>query len=139
MGESSGCRIVELWKNMLARKGQIAWVVNFGPGQARSAGKSYVHTIVGQLLHSHVEKLIDPAVGDESVQRMEEFILRFQRKRSDAHVGAAEFEAGDLLAHFYDVALADDYLPRFVFSPTINDNRERRIGLGGWGHDIRGS
>ena len=122
---------------MLARKGQIAWVVNFGPGQARSAGKSYVHTIVGQLLHSHVEKLIDPAVGDESVQRMEEFILRFQRKRSDAHVGAAEFEAGDLLAHSYDVAVANDHLHRFVSPLRINDHRDRRSGLGGWDQDIR--
>src|SRR5215831_13846709 len=120
--KSRGYCVVEFRKDMLARESEIRRVVDLGPGQTGRAGVSDLRALVGQLLHSDIEEFIDLAGRHEPVERPEEVALDSERKGRDADIGSAELQTGNLLAHFYDAAITDDDLHRFIAPIGIDDH-----------------
>ena len=85
---------------MLARKGEVRGVVDFGPGQSGGASESHVYSVVGQSLDSDIAKLIDPALGNKSIQRAEEIPLCSLGDSHDTEVTSAELQGGKFSCSF---------------------------------------
>ena len=131
-----GRGVGEFGKDMLARKRQVRWIIDFGPGQTSRAREAHLHSRVGQFLYGHIEKFVDVAMGHKSFKSLKKFALDSEREGRDANVRAAEFRALDFLAHFHNPAVLSNDLHGFVAPLGVDDHGDRRSGSGGGNQDI---
>jgi hypothetical protein len=127
--ESCGDRITKPWENVLAGKYEVGWVVDFGPWKSRRAGRAYHDSFVSQVLHSHVEKLVDSPGLYQTPHRTEEATLYSQGNRGHPNVSAAELISRYAFAHPDDSAIPNNHFHRFISPFRIHDHRNRSCGL----------
>jgi hypothetical protein len=111
---------------MVSRKLKILWIVDFGPRQVACRCKSDANTLIGEMLHRDVKKLVLVACLNQIANLGKHSFLYVAGKNRDTYICAAELRSSDPLTHANHAISGNDDFHGLVAPIWIYDHGYRR-------------